>query len=343
MSGTDRPTMQGTFRRQAGRRLARAAAIASAGLVIAGFVGQALRDRSVATALLMYIPLPMVGAAAVATDVVLRGRSVPWLRFGPAGLGLAEIAWSLHGMIGSGITAQAGPGDSEVSVLQWNVQWGGGLFRSSETWAAQRRAIGSRAPDLAVLSEAPPGDWIDRLVVDLGPGASYVGIHHDPRSPYWYRMVVCSRWPVQLDERLVLPGGSAMSVTAEVRGRRVRLLVVDGVSSPTRSRLPFLRAIAAACRDAGSAGRPYDLVLGDFNTPSRSLGFDELEALGYCLAGRSARGWRGTFPAWLPVYDIDHVWLGAGHRPASAAFFNGPSTDHRGQVVRILLPKEPPP
>jgi endonuclease/exonuclease/phosphatase (EEP) superfamily protein YafD len=104
-----------------------------------------------------------------------------------------------------------------------------------------------------------------------------------------------------------------------------------------------LKAIAEVCRGARAAGRPYDLVLGDFNTPARSLGFDELEALGYRLAGRSARGWRGTFPAWMPVYDIDHVWLGAGNRPADATFFNGPSTDHRGQVVRVLLSKEPPP
>src|SRR5262249_22192172 len=111
-------------------------------------------------------------------------------------------------------------------------------------------------------------------------------------------------------------------------------------SSPTRSRLPFLRAIAAACAEAESAGRPLDLVLGDFNTPARSLGFDDLAARGYRLAGRSTRGWRGTFPSWIPVYDIDRVWLRAGLRLSSCTFFNGPYTDHRGQVVRILLPEE---
>src|SRR6185437_12278102 len=107
-----------------------------------------------------------------------------------------------------------------------------------------------------------------------------------------------------------------------------------------RSRLPFLRGLADACREAEAEGRPFDLVVGDFNTPSRSLGFDSLEALGYRLAGRSARGWRGTFPSWLPVYDIDHVWLGAGVSLGSCAFFNGPYADHRGQLVRVHLPKE---
>ena len=92
-------------------------------------------------------------------------------------------------MTGSGNTSQP-RGDREVSVLHWNVQWGGGLFRGPVTWAAQRATMVRMKPDLIVLSEAPPCDWLDRLVADLGPGASYVGVQHDPRHP-----------------RLVSPGG----------------------------------------------------------------------------------------------------------------------------------------
>src|SRR5262249_39741774 len=139
---------------------------------------------------------------------------------------------------------------------------------------------------------------------------------------------------------LALPGGMGISVAADIEGHRIRMMVVDGISSPFRPRLPFLRAIARACDEAEATGRPFDLVLGDFNTPSRSVGFDELEALGYRLAGRSAGGWRATFPSWLPIYDIDHIWLRPGLRLGSFAFFNGPHTDHRGQVVRVLLTEE---
>jgi len=39
----------------------------------------------------------------------------------------------------------------------------------------------------------------------------------------------------------------------------------------------------------------------------------------------------------LPIYDIDHVWIGAGFRVDSCTLFNGPATDHRGQVVRIVV------
>ena len=79
------------------------------------------------------------------------------------------------------------------------------------------------------------------------------------------------------------------------------------------------------------------MIVGDFNTPSRSLGFDELVAEGYRLAGWSSAGWRATFPSWLPVYDIDHIWIAPRSRIGSCEFFNGPWTDHRGQVVRVLI------
>jgi endonuclease/exonuclease/phosphatase family metal-dependent hydrolase len=326
--------------RRAVTSLTRLFAFGSAILIAGGLTGQALRDRSVAVALLMYIPLPLVGATALVLDLARKGRSLSRFRFGLSALGLTAVAWSACTMIGPGIVDERRSGDREISVLHWNVQWGGGLFRGPHTWKAQRAAMLKGQPDLIVLSEVPPEDWIDGLVADLGPGASFVGIRHDPTSPYWYRLSVCSRWPLKMERHLTLPGGTGMSVVAEVDGRRVRLLVVDGISSPTRSRRPFLAAIAAACKEANEAGRPFDLVVGDFNSPGRSLGFDELAALGYRLAGRSARGWRGTFPAWLPVYDIDHIWLRAGLRIASSTFFNGPHTDHRGQVVRLLLPEE---
>jgi endonuclease/exonuclease/phosphatase family metal-dependent hydrolase len=89
-------------------------------------------------------------------------------------------------------------------------------------------------------------------------------------------------------------------------------------------------------RRSESERRPFDIVAGDFNTPSRSLGFDAFAAQGYALASRSAGGWRGTFPARLPIYDVDHVWISPAGRVGQCTLFNVPFTDHRGQVVRIL-------
>jgi endonuclease/exonuclease/phosphatase family metal-dependent hydrolase len=304
-------------------------------IIVAGLIGQMIRDRSVAFAVLMYLPLLPAGLTAIAFDLILRGRAIPRARFGLAFLGMVASIWTLVTMIGLSLTTEPVAGSTEISLLHWNIQWGGGLFRSQQTWAAQRSEILRRDPDIIVLSELPPVDWMTQLVDDMGAGASTVYLAHDRSSRHEFRMAVCSRWPIQLNERVSLPGGAGMSVTAEVRGRRLRLLCVDGQSNPFRSRLPFLVAITDLCSAASAAGRPFDLVVGDFNTPARSLGFDAMMDQGYTLASKSDAGWRGTFPSWLPLYDIDHVWLGPALDVRSCRLFNGPATDHRGQFVRF--------
>ena len=306
-------------------------------VIIAGLAGQMIRDRSVAFAILMYLPVLPVGVAAVAIDLARKGRALPRVRFGLTLLGVIGGTWVVVPMIGSGAIGDYEGTDTEVTLLQWNVLWGGGPFRSQRTWAAQRAEIMKRDPDILIMSELPPAEWLEQLAQDIGPGANVVGIEHDPRSRYWFRLGICSRWPIRLEKRVPLPGGVAIFVTCEVRGRAVRLLAVDGKSNPFQSRLPFLGAIAEICRAAAEEGRPFDAVAGDFNTPSRSIGFDRLTALGYALASRSAAGWRGSFPAWLPIYDIDHVWLRPGLRMRSCTLFAGPASDHRGQFVSVLL------
>jgi endonuclease/exonuclease/phosphatase family metal-dependent hydrolase len=190
------------------------------------------------------------------------------------------------------------------------------------------------------LSEAPRDGWLKQLENDLGTDAECVGIQHEPGSGYWFGLVVCSRWPIRLEERHSFPGGIGMSMTAEIRGRRIRILAVDGQSSPFQSRLPFLLAIAEACRAADEEGQPFDIVAGDFNTPSRSLGFDALTAQGYKIASRLCNGWRGTFPSLLPIYDIDHLLVAPRLSITSCSLFNGPATDHRGQFVRVCIDQE---
>ena len=184
------------------------------------------------------------------------------------------------------------------------------------TWAAQRAGDLDRKPDLVVLSEAPPRRLARSARRRPRSGRLVVGLHTTRGAPTGIEWPCARDGRSDVEKHLGSPAASGMSVLREVRGRPLRLLVVDGISSPTRSRIA--RSCGRSRRPAARPrrqGRPYDLVLGDFNTPSRSLGFAELEALGYRLAGRSARGWRGTFPAWLPVYDIDHVWLAPGLAP----------------------------
>jgi len=305
--------------------------------VALGVARQVVRDRSVAWALLMYLPLVPLGLAAAGFDAIFRGRALPGPRFLLGGFGLVAALGSAWPMVGHGPRGDGGLGP-EVSFLHWNVVWGGGRRRDPARWAAIRREIARQGADLVVLSEAPPDDWLDGLVADLGPGASRVQVENAPGAADWFKLAVCSAGPLRLVRREPIPGGTGMVVEAGVRGRSVRLLVVDASSDPRRLRTPMLRGVAAACRRAREAGEPFDLLVGDFNSVARSVGFDAVADEGYALASRSSRGWRGTFPSGLPLYDIDHIWARRDLPGLRADLFTELTSDHRGQVARFRLP-----
>jgi endonuclease/exonuclease/phosphatase family metal-dependent hydrolase len=287
----------------------------------------------------MYVPVVPLGLMAVVVDAVARGRALPNGRFVLGAVGLLGAIGAGAPMVGLGPSEDSGTGP-EVSVLHWNVIWGGGRSRSPSRWASIRREIVARAADLVVLSEAPPDDWLDQLVEELGPGASRVQIENGPADPYWFKLVVCSKGPLRMVRREPIADGSGMVVEAELNGRTVRLLVVDAKSHPLIPRTPRLRDVAAACRRASDSGARIDAVLGDFNTVGRSLGFDaiENEGEGYAFASRSSRGWRGTFPSFFPVYDIDHVLIRRDLAGLRSELFTNLASDHRGQVTRFRLP-----
>jgi len=314
--------------------------IMTSGLLLAmalGAAGQLVRDRSVAWALLMYLPLVPLGLAAVAFDLIQRGRALPKGRFVLGAIGLVVAIGASLPMVGFGPGRSPGDGP-EISVLHWNVLWGGGKKRNPAKWASIRREILAQGADLIVLSEAPPFDWLDQLVTEMGQGATRVQIEHKPGASTWYNLVVCLKGPSRLVRREKIANGEGMVVEAEIKGHQVRLLVVDATSNPLIPRMPRLLDIADACRRAREAGEPIDVVVGDFNSVSRSLGFDAIEGEGYALAGRSARGWRGTFPSILPVYDIDHVWVRRELPILGCRLFTNLASDHRGQVARLRLP-----
>jgi endonuclease/exonuclease/phosphatase (EEP) superfamily protein YafD len=308
--------------------------------LLLGAIGQAIRDRNVLLALMMYIPLLPVGLWAIALDLACRGRCVPRLRFGLSVVGLAAALWAISLMRGTRPPDVALPNSTEITLLHWNVMWGG---NDPAKWRETAQQIVHRNPDLVVLSEAPADDMVVDALEQAGPGWRAVYITNPPGSGYWYNPFVCSRGPLKLERRVPITNGAAMSVLAEVRGRSLRLLVVDGRSNPFLHRTPMLHDIAAACHEAARRGEPVDVIVGDFNSMGRSVGFDAVAAAGgtgYRRAADYCGGWRATWPAPLPLYDIDHVWVRNGPSVLSCELFSSRRTDHRGQFVRLALPPD---
>ena len=306
-------------------------------VTLLGVVGQVVRDRNIAFAMLMYIPLVPVGLAAVAFDLLRRGRSVRY-RFALAGLGVAAAAVGGAPMVGLRSPMPAPPGAERVTLLHWNMQ-SGGRRAAKPRWERAAEQILARQPDVIILSEAPPDGWLFNSLKKVSRGWRTVHIANEPEERYWYKPVVCSRWPMKMEGQVPVAYGAAMSVTVTVRGRALRMLVVDGVSWVTVPRKYFLGDITAACEAAAKAGRPYDVIVGDFNAVGRSIGFDAVHAAagGYARASDYSGEWRGTWPYPLPVYDIDHVLVRRTSAVLGCDLFSSRpgDTDHRGQFVTV--------
>jgi endonuclease/exonuclease/phosphatase family metal-dependent hydrolase len=305
-------------------------------------IGFATRDRSVALALLLYIPLLPLGLASIGLDLGLRGRALVAPRFLLTVVGLIAVVCSGLTMIGRGpesFTTAEGLAGEAVTLLHWNTLWGG-LPRTDASWASIEADILERNPDIVVLNEAPLEPRLDSLEKRLGTAWSSCRVEHGPGSPYWYKLAALSRWPVRKGGMIPVRNGTAVNMTVERPGRPLRLLVVDGQSRVTQLRTPFLLDVASACERARREGNPFDLVVGDFNAVGRSLGFDALQSAadGFTLASHSSTGWRGTWPMPVPVYDIDHVWVRDGLATLSCSLFANAACDHRGQLVRLRLP-----
>ncbi len=226
-------------------------------------------------------------------------------------------------------------------LLHWNILWGG-WSRTDASWASIEETILRHKPDVVVLSEVPSEARVESLRTRLGMEWSSLLCGPARLDPVAFKLAVLSRWRVRCEAMVPIRNGIAADIRVERPHRPLRLLAVDGESKITRSRTPMLNDIAEVCRDATATSAPFDLLVGDFNALSRSLGFDALRSTagGYALASWASTGWRATFPMPMPVYDIDHVWVHAETHVLSCSLFANLMCDHRGQVVRLRFPAE---
>jgi endonuclease/exonuclease/phosphatase family metal-dependent hydrolase len=133
---------------------------------------------------------------------------------------------------------------------------------------------------------------------------------------------VVTRLEVEFARQLVFPGrgriGPALArvvlAAPSLPGGRLTLALVDLESDPLRPRHAIAEEAAALFREAW-IGPPPDLVVGDFNM---HRGSDSMERVVAALlpeplrhaASEGGRGYQATWSAEVPLWHIDHAWLG---------------------------------
>lgn len=299
-----------------------------------GILGQLLRDITLNISYLSYIPLLPVAFAAFAIDLVLRGKAIKQRRFALsalAGLGLLVIfstmkgwAWLQPAPIVANIT------DTPIKLLHWNVRWG-----ASGKWAELTQQIRAQAADIIVISEIPSYWEINELQQHLS------SISENTWSVFIQPpLAIYSRYPMQQMAAPLFKNGMGILVTIQLPHlphQVLRLLAIDGKRDLSQPRDLLLNDIHTYLQKATQHGQSIHIIVGDFNSLGRSRGFDAWVEDGYQLASRRLGYWRGTWPSWLPLYDIDHIWLDPHLQPLTLDFLSHQQADHRGQSLNFAL------
>ncbi len=314
-------------------------------VLILGLLGQLVRDRTLLFTFLFYLPLIPIGIWAIVWDIGHKGRSLP-IPFSLSLLGLVAINWMTISMIGKEMPSGHHSAQTSLRLLQWNVRWGGKSYRKywsdsdqRRAWPTLRKAIIKNKADIIVLNEPPQDKRLDRLVTQLGEGWQLIrhhkttGLEDDPRKRN--TMAILSRFPLQRHSLLDFHRGQGILATITYKSRPIHLLAIDGDRNLRESKISFLTDV----KKAVGKFMP-DIVAGDFNAPSRSIGFDGFEQLGngYHLASRLSAVWRGSWIGFLPLYDIDHIWFSQRLKHKHTNFLFSWVTDHRGQYIDFSVP-----
>jgi len=124
-------------------------------------------------------------------------------------------------------------------------------------------------------------------------------------------------------------------VEVELRGRPLRVLVVDFDADATRSRRAAFEALQALV--AEHAGHPL-IVVGDFNTPTDSPHFRRLRGPLQDAWQVAGSGFSETWPLPVPVLRLDHLWISSHLRPVAFRMDWSLLSDHRAQVLDLAWP-----
>ncbi|MCV6639258.1 endonuclease/exonuclease/phosphatase family protein [Candidatus Albibeggiatoa sp. nov. NOAA] len=310
-------------------------------ILLLGLAAEVVRDISVFWALCLYIPLLPFGLWAVAWDVSWRGKSLI-VPYSLTVIGL--IAASIHTYQSFHVHFPQPIPDNQHSIrlLHWNTLWGGKYSFSNQphlnTWDGLQEKIVQQQPDIIVLSEPPQDNRLHQLAEQLGDDWSIISFEPAQTCNRCIVMFsVLSPYPMERERYSNPRNGNGFIIRIEMPQKTFRLLVVDGASKYDQLRSPFLQDTYQTVVEQHEKQEPIDVIAGDFNSIRRAQGFDNYPTMGdgYWLAGEKTIGWRGTWKSYLPLFDIDHVWVSQIYKPIYTTFLFDSASDHRGQLVEF--------
>lgn len=310
-------------------------------------VGEACGDLNWTLGLLFYIPSPVVAAWLGLTTIgmALTGQlkratlllalsAFPWgatfwldARFDGASAPIAPPSeWTRQS--GSSSKDSTTPGrraaktpesqPARYRVCHWNILSG------KRGWTRSIAELRTRKADLYLLSETPRGRNAKFVAKDFG------GDHSVLR---FGRLAAVSRFP--LDELTWLVNTSTLELARfswELPERTLRVFMVDMTSEIGITRDGPLRTILEFIEK-----EQPDLILGDFNSPRRSLALQSLPS-GYRHAHESVgRGFGYSWPEPVPLLAIDQCIYGAKLEAKDYLLEPSRYSDHRRQVFDFEL------
>ncbi|WP_353570438.1 endonuclease/exonuclease/phosphatase family protein [Candidatus Albibeggiatoa sp. nov. BB20] len=308
-------------------------------ILLLALMAELIRDSSIFWALCLYIPLLPLGLWAIVWDLSWRGKSFI-IPYSLTGLGLIaasiQTVQLLHYHPQQAIPQQA----QVIRLLHWNTLWGGQYPLSDRpylnTWDGLQEKMLQQQADIIVLSEPPQDERLIQLAEQLGDDwnmVTFEPINTCQRCTVIFS--VLSPYPMQAEHYSNPRHGNGFIIRIEMPQHTFRLLVVDGESKYDQLRTPFLHDIYQTIVQQYEKQQPIDVIVGDFNAIRRSRGFDNYPTMGdgYWLAGEKTIGWRGTWKSYLPLFDIDHIWVSQRYKPVYTDFLFDYASDHRGQLV----------
>jgi vancomycin resistance protein VanJ len=144
-------------------------------------------------------------------------------------------------------------------------------------------------------------------------------------------MICLARGEITMIEEGLLGIGSYYALYhARIRGEELTILQAD--ITPVKPRLAPLRRLTEIAH--AHAGEKL-IVVGDFNTPRESRGFDDLRGFMRHSFETAGNGLAETWPTWAPALSLDQVWSNAALPPRAARIGWPMWSDHRPVIVEF--------